>query len=248
MDKMDYLVKDIKGAEHLVCITGLNMIREMKMRHYKDAEKAYEVEMQYGDSPEALYSARCFNTRPELFYKFYREEMLKHVDTEPGLAFYALAKMEQDGFIKAILTKEIYKMLRKAGCSKVFSLHGNIYDHNHCTRCSKEFPVEYILESDKVPLCDSCGGIIHPGTVLLGEMVSNHLASRAAEEVAKADIVLVVGANLKASICREYLQHFRGRKLILINPEEHYSDNVADLVFHESLTEFLPKLADRLRL
>lgn len=246
MNGIDYLVKDIHQADYLVCITGLNMIREMKMRHYKDSEKAYEVELSYGESPEELYSAQCFNTRPEAFYRFYREEMLKHIDTEPGKAFYALAAIQKKGYIKSILTKEIYNMLQKAGCQKVFSLHGNIYEHNRCTHCGKEFPVEYLMKRGKVPLCDQCEGIIHPGTTLMGEMVSNYLASRAAEEVSKADLLLVVGANLKASICREYIQYFQGDKLILINPEEHYSDNVADTVFHERLEDFLPRLAEKL--
>ncbi|HIQ96346.1 MAG TPA: NAD-dependent deacetylase [Candidatus Limivivens merdigallinarum] len=246
MESFDYFVKTITNAEYVVCLTGLNMIRELGMRHYKDLDKAYEVEQKYGYSPEELYTAQCFNTRPEIFYQFYRNEILKHIDTEPGKAFYALADLERKGRVKAILTKGIYNFLRKAGCTNVYYLHGNMCEHNHCTHCGKEFPVEYLLESRKVPTCDVCGSVIHPGPILLGEMIPNHLASAVAGEVSRADVLLVLGTHLKASICQEYIQYFRGDKVVLINEEEHYSDNVADFVMHSKVSDVLPKLNERI--
>ena len=71
-------------------------------------------------------------------------------------------------------------------------------------------------------------------------MVDIHLMSTAADEVSKADVLLVLGMDFSASLCREILPYFRGQKLILINRKEHYSDNVADLVYHEPVEEVMP--------
>ncbi len=66
------------------------------------------------------------------------------------------------------------------------------------------FPIEYIKNSDKVPLCDVCKStVIHPGVYLHGEMLSNNVISHAVEEVAKSDTILVLGMNLNSSLCKD---------------------------------------------
>ena len=59
--------------------------------------------------------------------------------------------------------------------------------------------------------------------------------TRAINEIAKADVLLVLGMNLKSDFAVRYVKNFQGNKLVLINNEEHYSDGIADLVFHEPL-------------
>lgn len=243
--KIDYLVNAIKNSEYLVVLGGLNMIREMGMSHYHDSDEGYRIERKYGCSPEEMFSAQCFATDTERFYRYYKNDILKE-DTEPGPAFFALAKMEEMGILKCIITREIYNLPHRAGANHVINLHGNIYEHNHCPRCGKEFTLDYIKSSAKVPVCDKCNIPIHPGVCLLGEMIDNHVMSRAAETVAKADVLLVTGMHLKSALCQECIQYFNGKRLILINSEEHYADNVADMVYHENLEVFLPKLVELL--
>lgn len=243
--KVDYLTDTLRRAKYLVVLGGLNMMREMGISHYHDRDESYRIERKYGCSPEELFSARCFATNPEQFYEYYKNDILEE-DSEPGPAFFALAKLEKMGRLKCLITREIYNLPGRAGCKKVINLHGNIYEHNHCPRCGKEFTIDYIRDAKQVPLCDVCNIPIHPGVRLLGEMVDNHTMSMAAEEVSKADVLLVSGMHLKSALCQECIQYFQGTRLILINSEEHYSDNVADMVFHDNLEIFLPKVVDML--
>lgn len=238
--KLEYMLKAIKNSKHLVCLVGMEMLRERGYSYYKDDDQLYETEKKYGYSPEELYNVHCFNTRPELFYEYYKNEVLSQ-EPSPGPGNEALARLEQMGYARCFITKGIHYLLQKAGCKNVINLHGNIYENNRCPRCGKIYPIEYIKETEGIPLCEKCNIPIHPGGILHGEMVDNFLMSTAAEEVSKADVLLVVGMDLKASLCRELLPYFNGARLILVNRREHYSDNVADLVYHEPVEEIMPE-------
>lgn len=246
--KIDYLIKAIQQSEYLVALGGLNMMREVGISHYHDKDEAYRIERKYGYSPEELFSARCFATNPEKFYNYYKDDILSQNEEEPGPAYYALARLEAMGRLKYIITREIYNLPQRAGCKKVINLHGNIYENNHCPRCLKQFTLEYIKKAEGVPLCDECNIPLHPGVRLVGEMVDNHVMSKAAEEVAKADVLLVLGLHLKTELCRECIQYFQGQRLILINSQEHYADNVADMVYHDNVQTFFPKVVDMIQL
>ena len=162
---------------------------------------------------------------------------------EAGKGNEALARLEEAGYLKTIITKGIYNMPQKAGCKNVINMYGNIYENNACPRCGKIFPIEYIKNSDKVPLCDVCKStVIHPGVYLHGEMLSNTVISHAVEEVAKADTILVLGMNLNSSLCKDMLPHFTGKDLIVIHKEAHYPDEKATAAYHGAVSKILPKL------
>ena len=62
------------------------------------------------------------------------------------------------------------------------------------------------------------------GLCLFGEMIDNGRMTRAAQEVEKADVLIVLGANLTSPLCGQMIQYFTGSNLILVNDTEHYSD------------------------
>ena len=45
----------------------------------KQEGRAYEIEQKYSESPEELFHISCLSRRPERFYEFYREEILKKI-------------------------------------------------------------------------------------------------------------------------------------------------------------------------
>lgn len=93
-----------------------------------------------------------------------------------------------------------------------------------------------------VPVCEDCGSVIRPGVSMVGEIVDNGLISLAAEEVRKADTLLVLGCNLKASLTNTFLRYFQGNELVLVNDREHFADNRADLVIHGNPMDILKHL------
>lgn len=233
-------------SEYVVCLSGREMIVDDGIESMRDMMTAYEIEMKYGYSPEEVFSARFFNNRTELFYKFYREEVLAQ-DKEPGAAFTALAQMDRMGIVKSTITRQLYNFPKRAGCRRVFNLHGTIHEHNCCPHCNREYSVEYLKTSGKVPVCEDCRVPIHPGVRLLGEMVDIGVISQAAEEVSKADTLLLVGMNMRRALVQQFKSYYQGHRIILIHEHEHFSDKEADYVITANTETVMTQIAEELQ-
>lgn len=236
----------LAASKYVVCLSGREMLVEDGIDSMRNMETAYEIEMKYGYSPEEVFSARFFNTRAEQFYEFYREEVLAQ-DKEPGAAYKALADMEQMGILKSTITRQLYNFPKRAGCRHVFNLHGNIYEKNHCPRCGREYPMEYLRDAKRVPLCERCRVPIHPGVTLLGEMVEIGLVTNAADEVSKADTLLLAGTRMRSELVQHFLPYYHGRRIILIHDGDHYGDREATHFVNAKAVDILPEIVRELR-
>lgn len=231
---------------HAVCLSGREMIMDDGIDSMRNMTTAYEIEMKYGYSPEEIFSAQFFINRTEIFYRFYREEVLAQ-DKEPGQAFLALAEMERVGVLRGTITRQLYNFPKRAGCQNVFNLHGNIYEKNCCPRCGREYTVEYLKTAGKVPLCEKCKTPVHPGVRLLGEMVDIGLITKAAYEVSRADTLLLAGTNMRSEAVEQFLHYYKGKKVILIHEKEHFADRDADYVMNGRTSVILPEIAQELK-
>lgn len=240
MKKIKDLAEILYNSSYAVCISGREMIVEDGIDSMRNMETAYDIEMKYGYSPEEVFSARFFNTRTEQFYQFYRDEVLAQ-DKDPGEAYEALARMEELGVLQSTITRQLFDFPRRAGCRKVYNLHGNIFEKNKCPRCGKEYPMEYLRDVGKVPLCEKCRVPIHPGVTLLGEMVEIGLTTKAADEVSKADTLLLVGTNMWTETVRQFIRYFHGRTVVLIHDGHHFADKDADFFLSGTAAEILPE-------
>jgi NAD-dependent deacetylase len=234
----------IHNSSRVVCLCGLGVYKENGYLNFREDDEAYDIEMSYGYSPEELFSSTFFHTRTELFYKYYRDSVLQ-LDIKPNKTFEALAKLEQMEKLKCSITRCVHGALEQAGCTRVVNLLGTVTD-NTCPRCHKKYSVEYIKNSVKVPLCESCHATIRPGVTLQGEMVSNLAITEAASAISNADILLVLGCNLNVFLSDKFLQYYNGNKLILINEEEHFTDKLANFVVNKKVIDVLPKVVENI--
>ena len=96
---------------------------------------------------------------------------------KPNPAHLALAKLEQEGKLKAVITQNIDGLHQLAGSKEVLELHGSVH-RNFCTRCGKFYTLDQILAMDGVPYCE-CGGIIKPDVVLYEEGLDQQTLKKA---------------------------------------------------------------------
>lgn len=239
------LISLLEESKYTTVLSGVGMLFESGYPAIRDGDVAYSYEQEYGFAPEEIFTGSFFSTRTEQFFTFYKEVVLKAIDTPPGKCFEELAKLEEMGLVQMTITRRVFGLPGRAGCKNVINLHGSIYD-NRCPRCGKTYPVEYMRAAKRVPLCEDCNAVIRPGVCLYGEMVPNQIITQAADEVAKADVLLVLGTNLKTALCNELLNYYEGDKLILINEEPHYSDKYADLVIHQRVDDTLEQIRKEL--
>ena len=237
--EMHYLKQVLANSSYIVVLLGIRASMDCGCLNYRQEDGLYELEKRYGLSPEEILSAGFYNSRPGKFFEFYKNEVLGNLG-EPDECMKTLAFLEKNGRVRAVITRELYSLAKRAGCENVIELHGSVYD-NKCPRCQKEYPVEYMKAAHGVPLCKDCGIPVRPQICLMGEMVDSRRICRAAEEMEKADTLLILGTHFESILVRTCLPYFNGKEIILVNEDKHLSDRKASCVYHERPVDFLPE-------
>lgn len=240
--KIELLKKIINESSYTVAICGSGMMEEGGYIGVKKQERAYEIEEKYGVSPEDIFTGSYYNTRPERFFRFYKNEMLHYMPQSTASAD-VLARMEREGKLQCLITANIYSIARRAGVKNVLEIHGSIYN-NKCQRCGRDYSMEYVRDAKGVPVCEKCKSVIRPQILLFGEMMDASMITRTTEEVEKADVLLVLGTTLKSEVYSNYIRYFNGKYLVVIHDEDHYEDHKADLVIKDQPKNVLPKIFD----
>ena len=240
-ERLILLKKMLLESDYLVILKGIGVSMECGCTSYRRSKYAYEIEEKYGRSPEEIFSAGFYNTRVREFFEFYKNDLISSLgEINDGLK--TLKKLEDMGVLKMIITRDIFSLAHRAGCKNVIELHGSVY-HNECPHCRRKYPLEYIRDSKGVPRCENCGTTIRPQIVLAGEMVNNALSTKAADEVSKADTLVLLGCDMSSVLAESFLRYFTGKRVILIHNREHYADSKADLVIHGKSMDILAQLA-----
>jgi len=230
----------IDESKNIVFFGGAGVSTESGIPDFRSEDGLYHEKYSY--PPEQIISHSFFLTKPEVFYRFYKEKMLC-LDAEPNAAHRKLAELEQAGKLKAVVTQNIDGLHQKAGSKIVYELHGSIH-RNYCLSCHKFYPAKFIKESDGVPHC-SCNGVIKPDVVLYEEALDSALLTEAARRIAEADLLIVGGTSLAVYPAAGLLRYFSGRRLVVINRSATPADRDADLVIQAPIGEVLSKAVPR---
>lgn len=239
-EKMEILRRILNESSYTVALCGSGMMEEGGHIGVKKQEKAYEIEKKYGYSSEEIFSSSFYNTRPEFFFQFYKEEILKK-PPENTASGPALAAMERAGMLQCVISTNIYASEQRAGIENVVNLRGTIY-RNFCPRCGREYAMEELRAAPKVLLCGRCKVPIRPQISLMGEMVDSGLMTKTTNEIAKAQVLLLLGTTLNSEVYSNYIKYFSGERLIIIHQPHHYMDDKADMLFLDDPKNVLPLL------
>lgn len=240
LDRIAQLRQILDGSRYTVALCGSGMLEEGGLEGLKKQDRAYYIEEKYGCAVEEMYTSAFYNTRPEQFFDFYKNEILGRIPRETATAG-ALADIERAGKLQCIIDTNVYEQMERGGCKNVINLHGSIYQ-NQCPRCKRMYPMSYIVESKRVPLCETCNVPIRPLVSLTGEMVDSRNMTRTTQEIARADVLLLLGTTLGSEVFKQYVKYFSGRYLVVIHKDGHYTDRGADLVILDYPMNVLPLL------
>ena len=234
MTERETLKKWLDESNNIVFFGGAGVSTESNIPDFRSTDGLYN--QQYDYPPETILSHSFYMNKPEEFYRFYRNKML-FPNAKPNRAHKALAKLEQMGKLKAVVTQNIDGLHQKAGSKEVLELHGSVL-RNHCTRCGKFYGLDAILNSTGVPKC-SCGGTIKPDVVLYEEGLDPETIEKSVNYIANADVLIVGGTSLTVYPAAGLIDYYRGHKLILINKSVTPMDSRADLVISGPIGEVL---------
>jgi NAD-dependent deacetylase len=234
LDKLQQLAAIIKTSNNIVAFTGAGVSTESNIPDFRSPNGLYN-RRKYDYPPETIISRSFFMEHPDIFFDFYKSQMV-YKEAQPNDCHKALARLEQLGKLKAVITQNIDGLHQKVGSRIVLELHGTIYS-NHCMNCGKFFDLDYVLNTPGVPLCDKCGGIVKPDVVLYEEPLDSNTLAEAVRYISKADVMLVMGTSLVVYPAAGLIDYYSGDKLVLINKTSTPYDFRANIIIHDSVGE-----------
>ena len=223
----------IAGSKRIVFFGGAGVSTASGIPDFRSAGGLYSQAFE-GFSPETLLSSTFFYLHPELFFDFYRKNML-FPSARPNAAHHYLAELEKRDVLRGIVTQNIDGLHKDAGNIRVYELHGSVKE-NTCLECGASFPMEVVFHSEGIPRCD-CGGVIKPNVVLYGEPLEKYVVIGARREITNADTLIVGGTSLSVEPAASFVSDFRGKHLVVINLDPTPADTQAELVIREDVAD-----------
>ena len=240
-DGMDRLRAIVAGSKRIVFFGGAGVSTASGIPDFRGAEGLYR--RKFGDlTPEMMLSASFFYLHPERFFDFYREYMI-HPEAQPNAAHRVLFAWERRDILRGIVTQNIDGLHKKAGNRRVYELHGSVHE-NYCMDCNAFYGVEAILNSEGIPRCGRCGGVIKPWVVLYGEAPDKYTMMGACREISNCDTLIVAGTSLSVEPAASLLDYFHGKHLVVINKEPTPADARAEVV-RGDVAEVMGELGNR---
>lgn len=206
----------LKSTSTLAALTGAGVSQESGLRTFRDAQEGLWVQYK----PEDLASPEAFARDPKLVWDWYawRREAIKGVRPNPG--HYALVEIEKriPGF--TLITQNVDGLHRMAGNQNVLELHGNI-QRVRCSECNK-LAKDWDNDSESVPRCGSCGGLLRPDVVWFGESLPLDQLETAVEAARTCDVFISIGTSgvVQPAASLAHAARNRGAVVIEINPEQ----------------------------
>jgi NAD-dependent deacetylase len=173
---------------HLVALTGAGVSAESGIRTFRDTNGLWEEHR-----VEDVATPEAFARNPALVLDFYNQRRAQARTVAPNAAHLALAGFEATpGWTVSIITQNVDDLHERAGSTQVLHLHGMLNQ----MRSVKNETAVFDCPGD-IALGDLAadGGQLRPHIVWFSEMVP--AIEEAAELVATADALLVVGTSLQ---------------------------------------------------
>lgn len=233
-------IEELKGlierSRRIVFFGGAGVSTASGIPDFRSAEGLYSI------APEEVLSSMYFVLHTSEFYDFYRKYML-HPEAKPNAVHRYLYELERKDKLRGIVTQNIDGLHKEAGNIRVYELHGSVHE-NYCVQCEAMYGMDAVLNSEDIPRCPKCGGIIKPGIVLYGENLDKYTMIGATREITNADLMIVAGTSLAVEPAASMVKNFGGKHLVVINKEATSADEMAELVIREDVEKVFEELND----
>ena len=233
-EKWQQLKDWIQSSGNIVFFGGAGVSTESGIPDFRSVDGLYNQQYKY--PPETIISHSFYVRNPEEFYRFYKDRMI-FTHAKPNAAHQALARLEEQGKLRAVITQNIDGLHQMAGSKEVLELHGSVH-RNYCTRCGEFYGLDHVINSEGVPRC-SCGGTVKPDVVLYEEGLDNRILQKSVDYIRNADMLIIGGTSLVVYPAAGLIDYYRGNRLVLINKGATSRDSQADLVISDSIGEVL---------
>jgi NAD-dependent deacetylase len=232
---VDRLAELLRERQPCVVLTGAGISTESGIPDFRSAGGIWE---RY--DPSEVANIDSLHRDPTRVWEFYALRLDALAEAEPNDGHRALAELEQERWISAIVTQNVDGLHQRAGSRDVVEVHGSLSEAE-CLACGVRVPMADAIASLPLPACPECGEVLKPGVVMFGELLPVDAIERAQQLAAEAGLLLVVGSSLEvhpvAALPGETLA--AGGTLAVVNRGATPWDSRAELVLDAGAGEAL---------
>jgi len=195
-----------------------------------------------------LFELSYFTAHPAESWKLLKKLFFEtFAQSRPNEAHYVLARLEQGGLIKTLITQNIDNLHYEAGSRNIAEYHGNCRDLV-CLRCRKLVRANDSILEKLPPVC-KCGGILKPDIIFFGEEIPPKAALKSQKTVKKTDLMIIVGTTGEIYPA-SYLPieaNRRGAKIVEVNTKpSSYTNVITDIFLQGKASTMLKELEDEI--
>ncbi len=184
---------------------------------------------------------RSWEVIREIFYDLFGQ-------VRPNAAHYALAELEANNILSAVITQNVDHLHYDAGSRVVHEFHGSL-KKLVCLKCRTKYDISQIDLNTLPPGCKKCDGILKPDVIFFGEAIPENASTQAFNETKKADCFILIGttgtvapANMIPSRAKA-----NGAAIIEINPvKSDYTASVTDIFLEDKAVAAMENLMDEI--
>ena len=236
---VDRLAELVRERRPCVVLTGAGVSTESGIPDFRSAEGIWE---RY--DPAEVANIETLRRDPARVWEFYALRLEALEGAEPNDGHRALAELERQGWVRAVVTQNVDGLHQRAGSREVVEVHGSLREAE-CISCGVRVPMGDAVASLPLPPCPECGEILKPGVVMFGEQLPAEAIQGAQALAAETGLLLVVGSSLEvhpvAALPGETLS--AGGALAIVNRGSTPLDARAELVIDAPAGETLRGLA-----
>jgi len=258
-----YLKKSLAKGK-AACLTGAGVSAESGIPTFRGKQGLWErYDPGVYATPEGL--AGLLRKDPQALADFIVDFYSVILKARPNPAHRALALMENEGRLSAVITQNIDNLHTIAGSRNVIELHGNSYS-TRCDSCAGKFMFEkdrlremvVLLKRNKLsnngllrilsryfPKC-ACGGRQRTDVVLFGETLPKDALDKAYAALEECETLFVIGTSLEvypAARLPVYAKQ-KGAKIIGINNGVTDPSGLYDYYINEKAAVAMPRILE----
>jgi NAD-dependent deacetylase len=243
MNKYRKVAELIKNSNHTTVFTGAGVSVESGVPPFRGEDGLWN------DYDPIILDLKNFYKHPEKSWDTIKEIFYDYFGkAEPNDAHKVIARLEKNGYVKAVITQNIDNLHQKAGSQNVFEFHGNSR-YLICTECGEKYSVNEELLSELPPKCEKCGDILKPDFVFFGEAIPEREERLSFEEAEKAELFIIIGTTgeIQPASLIPVVANSKGDKIVEINiKKSNFTDDITEIFIKEKASTAMKKIETEL--
>jgi len=230
-------------ARQVMALTGAGMSVASGIPDFRSPGGLWERH-----DPMEVATVTALHRNPRRVWEFLIDALASLGQAKPNPGHFALARLEREGRLAAVVTQNIDGLHQAAGSREVVEYHGGV-NRFYCMGCGREYDPALArgLTGRDIPwLCRDCGGVVRPDIVFFGEAIPLDALRKSGQLALAADCILVAGTSGEVAPANRFPQEIkaRGGVVVEINLSESTFSDLADVRIAAPVEDALPALAE----